>query len=103
MSFNDLLPAAAETFKSAIRNSLSTGPCTVTFNKKDGTERVMQCTIRQSLLPISETIAAPDPTPIKERKVSTESMTVYDLDNSAWKSFRWDGFVSIKELAEENV
>ena len=34
---------------------------------------------------------------------TSQGESSYDLYSRLLKSFRWDGFVSIKELAEENV
>ena len=38
-------------FKTWLRSHLATGEVTVTFTKKDGSERVMKCTTSASLVP----------------------------------------------------
>ena len=43
-----------ECFKNWIINSLYNTKVTITFTKKDGTERVMECTLKPSLLPKKE-------------------------------------------------
>ena len=57
----------------------------VTFTKQDGTERVMNCTLKPELLPVVEV------KPLQEgklpRKESTTSIRVYDLEKSEWRSF----------------
>jgi hypothetical protein len=92
------MPMSEETFKKFkrwLKGHLAFGPVTVTFTKKDGTERVMNCTTNKELVPpveVKETVEK------KERKVNEDTMPVYDLEVKAWKSFRWD---SIKQVRFE--
>lgn len=58
---------------------------TVTFTKKDGTERVMKCTLNPELLPKVEQKAITEDK--KPRKESTTSMRVFDLEKNEWRSF----------------
>jgi len=71
-----------ECFKNWIVNALYNTKVAITFTKKDGTERVMQCTLKPNLLPKKE---------IKEdkapRKQSENTIAVYDLEANAWRSF----------------
>lgn len=55
---------------------------TVTFTKKDGSERVMRCTRSAKLLP-------PQPEVVSEtkRKENTTTISVYDLEQGGWRSF----------------
>ena len=79
-------------FKDWLRSNLSTGTVTVTFTKKDGSERVMKCTTDPTY------ILFKDPTVLEsrnERTVSEEVMPVYDLESNGWRSFRRD---SIKRI-----
>ena len=62
----------------------------LTFTKKDGTERVMQCTLQESSIP--ET-AKPKGS---NRAVSDESLRVFDTEKNEWRSFRWDSIKSVK-------
>jgi hypothetical protein len=58
---------------------------TITFTKKDGTERVMKCTLKSDAIPVVESKPlAEGKTP---RKESTTSMRVFDLEKSEWRSF----------------
>jgi hypothetical protein len=61
---------------------LKVGPVTVTFNKKDGAERVMTCSLQPELLP---------PAPVKEsttsKKENNNIISVYDLNAQGWRSF----------------
>lgn len=94
-------------FKKWLKGHLAFGPVTVTFTKKDGTERVMECTTNPSLVPVdlieekhySNTTDPIDfPKAKKERKVNEDVCPVYDLESKHWKSFRWD---SIKQVRLE--
>ena len=55
----------------------------VTFTKQDGTERVMNCTLKPELLPEAKPLAE-GKTP---RKESTTSIRVFDNDLKEWRSF----------------
>jgi hypothetical protein len=80
-------------FKKWLRSHLAFGPVTVVFTKKDGSERVMNCTTNSDIVPKVEVSESVEPK--KERKPNDDVMPVYDIDSSAWKSFRWD---SVKEV-----
>ncbi len=94
-------------FKKWLKGCLAFGPVTVTFTKKDGSERVMECTTSPSLVPVDLTeekhytnTDSPInfPAPKRERKVSEDVCPVHDLESRHWKSFRWD---SIKQVRLE--
>jgi hypothetical protein len=73
---------------------LHTEEITVTFNKKDGTERVMRCTLKPEALPVVEGVVE---STSKTTKTKTEdSLSVWDLDASGWRSFRWDSLKAIQ-------
>ena len=61
----------------------------LTFTKKDGTERIMKCTLMESKIP-SEKI--PKGT---EKAKNDEVLPVFDIENDGWRSFRWD---SIRQI-----
>jgi len=64
---------------------LKINPITITFTKKDGTERVMKCTLDPKLLPkVESKIVTEDKKP---RKENTTSMRVFDLEKNEWRSF----------------
>ena len=58
----------------------------VTFTKVNGDLREMNCTLHESILPESTTT---------EKKINLDTISVWDIDNSGWRSFRVD---SIKEF-----
>lgn len=72
-----------EIFGTWIRNVLRTNIVQVTFTKVDGSERTLKCTLNPDFLPI-EVITENK----KERKQSTSSIAVFDVDLDAWRSFR---------------
>jgi hypothetical protein len=79
-------------FKKWLRGVLHTREVTVTFTKKDGTERVMKCTTNPTYVMFKDPAILESK---KDRKVNEDVMPVYDLESQHWKSFRWD---SIKQV-----
>jgi len=75
--------------KDWLRTLLKEGVVGITFIKKDGSERLMQCTLAESKIP-SE--FAPKGS---EKAKSDEVLPVFDVENDGWRSFRWD---SIKKI-----
>jgi hypothetical protein len=63
----------------------------VTFTKKDGTERVMNCTLLEDYLP--ETTGA-------GRSAGSDALAVFDVDADGWRSFRWDSIKTVKLSVE---
>lgn len=88
MTINTYEPASTYTdndwdvFSKWVKGVLISTTPTITFTKKDGTERVMRCTLRNDLLPAQE--INEDKTP---RKYSDKVMSVYDVDAQGWRSF----------------
>jgi hypothetical protein len=72
-------------FTKWLNGMLKVTDMTITFTKKDGTVRVMKCTLMPDSLPVVETKPlAEGKTP---RKESTTSMRVFDLEKNEWRSF----------------
>lgn len=61
----------------------------VTFTKADGSDRVMNCTLNKDV--VVPYIKATDSSKI----VNNNVVAVWDVDKSAWRSFRID---SVKEI-----
>ena len=59
----------------------------VTFTKVNGDERIMNCTLHDSVLPESNGKS--------KKKENLEVLSVWDIDKDAWRSFRID---SVKEI-----
>ena len=69
-------------FRDWLLGILKIGPVTVTFNKKDGAERVMTCSLQPELLP-----AAPVKESTTVKKENLNTISVYDLNAQGWRSF----------------
>lgn len=84
--------------KDWLRTLLHEGVVGITFIKKDGSERLMQCTLAESKIP-SE--FAPKGS---EKAKSDEVLPVFDVENDGWRSFRWDSIKKIEFslVGEEN-
>lgn len=73
-------------FRQWLLGVLNANQCTIEFTKSNGEVRKMLCTRLQDKLP-----AVPDlPLPHHNH------LTVWDLDNQGWRSFRYDSIKSIK-------
>lgn len=72
----------AELFFDNLRETLRKQEVTITFTKKDGTERVMRCTLDPAKLPVQENKET-----ATTRKINTDTMSVFDLDAQGWRSF----------------
>lgn len=56
----------------------------VTFNKVDGTKRVMQCTLMEDVIPSTiPTLETKQPRP-----VNPNVLNVWDINKRDWRSFR---------------
>lgn len=70
-------------------NVLSTHIVQVMFKKQDGTERVMNCTLRPDLVVPYEKKSD------KVKKPNLDIVPVWDLDKSEWRSFKISSLVYI--------
>ena len=75
--------------KDWLRGVLRDGPVTVTFTKKNGEERILKCTLKQDIVPLYEKKTD------REKAKNDNVLSVWDLDLSEWRSFRFD---SIKKI-----
>lgn len=72
-------------FDEWIRGVLRTVPeVTVTFIKKDGTERIMKCTLEPSVLPKQE-LLEDQSRPVKAKNDNV--VVAYDIEAKGWRSF----------------
>ena len=70
-------------FTTWLRSMLLTEIVKVSFVKKDGTVRDMVCTLQQDILP--ELARLPDG--VERRRVSSTTMSVFDIEANGWRSF----------------
>jgi hypothetical protein len=83
--------ATHQWMKDMLRESIAE----VIFTKKDGTERVMRCTLNPEYFPPIQQEASE----VSEvRQKSNTSLAVFDVEAQAWRSFRYD---SVKEFSIE--
>ena len=80
--------------KEAIKNSLYKTICKVTFIKSTGEERVMYCTLNESMIPTETSTSEVKQT----KKENPDVQAVYDVKAPGWRSFRWD---SVKDFTSE--
>lgn len=74
-----------EMVKNQYIQELRKGIRTITFTKVDGTERVMNATLQESVVPATE----------GKRTAPESNLIVFDTDKQAWRSVR---FSSIKSF-----
>lgn len=61
----------------------------VSFTKKDGTERKMLCTLAENKIP-SEKMPKNS-----GKSKSDDALAVFDIEKNDWRSFRWDSVTKI--------
>ena len=71
-------------------NNLQNHVLEVTFTKVDGTERIMNCTLQEHMIP---------ETSENNQKKNDEVLPVWDLDRINWRSFRIDSITNIKRFS----
>ena len=76
-----------------LRGLLKGTTAEVTFTKADGTNRVMLCTLNESVLPKVEITESDEPKPV--RVLSNDVLRVWDVEKEAWRSFRWDSIKAV--------
>lgn len=68
-----------------LKEKLENGVVTVVFEKTNGEERTMQCTLLNEYLPETKGV----------RAENDNVLSVWDVENNGWRSFRVD---SIKQV-----
>jgi hypothetical protein len=77
--------------KDWLKSILNDGVATIIFNKADGTERVMKCTLDRKVVPqvVKEETK-------KTKAISDDVLPVYDVEAQGWRSFRWDSITKVE-------
>ena len=78
-----------QTFRDWMTSALQREEITVDFEKVNGEFRSMTCTLNEAKLP-------PAVNKTTQKKANPEVCTVWDCNQNAWRSFRWD---RIKRIA----
>lgn len=83
-----------------LRDLLKSEVVTLTFTKKDGSQREMVATLSEARIPKTEKSTESAGT----RKYSDEAQPVYDIEAEGWRSFRWDSLSKLEfSIGDENV
>ena len=77
-----------ESQREEIKKQLKESILRITFEKKDGTNRVMLATLRNDYI---EPILKPT---TNHRKPNPEVCCVFDIEKDGFRSFRWDSLIS---------
>lgn len=75
-----------------LKNALQNGELDVKFIKKDGSDRSMRCTLKPDLLPKTVSDVLPE-----QKTPNPDVLRVWDLEKSAWRSFRLDSIIGFSE------
>lgn len=71
--------------KEELKEYLLNNNATVVFTKADGSERTLICTLQESVFPAVEQTETK-----KVKKENPDTLSVWDLENLGWRSFRMD-------------
>ena len=74
-------------FRDAMKGILKEGVAEVTFTKKDGDQRIMTCTLDNTLLPVVELVEGVEPKTPRVLKNPNNTLSVYDINAKGWRSF----------------
>lgn len=77
--------------KDWLEGMLKTGPAKITFTKTDGTERIMNCTLNESVV-----VAYERRTERTVRPANENVLVVFDIDKNQWRSFRLSSITKIE-------
>ena len=79
--------------KVQLKQTLENGVNTVVFTKLNGEVRELYCTLDPEELPVSDKQLLTENTTKKE---NDEVLSVWDLDKKAWRSFRLDSIIEVR-------
>jgi len=83
--------------KESIRSLLKNDVLEVVFIKTDGSVREMRCTLQEKF------VEAYDKKTDKVKPENDSTVSVWDLDNSGWRSFRVDSIQSVSIVESDDV
>lgn len=81
--------------KEKLKQLLQKNVLEIKFKKIDGSERVMNCSLQQEIIPISE-----NKTPKKVKPENENVLAVWDLEKNAFRSFRVDSLIDYSVYKE---
>lgn len=77
--------------KSKVVDMLKTETVDLEFIKKDGTLRVMTCTLQEDKLPAQVDVEEH----VQKKVPNPDILVVFDVINQGWRSFRWDSLKKV--------
>lgn len=77
--------------KSKVISLLKNETVDIEFVKKDGTTRLMTCTLREGALPAQVDLEEH----VQKKTPNPDILAVFDTINQGWRSFRWDSLKSV--------
>ena len=80
--------------KTDLKQLLKKNTVEIKFKKKDGSERVMNCTLISDVVPVYEKKTE------RVRPDNDNLLAVWDLDKEAFRSFKLDSVIDYKVLEE---
>lgn len=89
MSYRDFDKKEQTIFKNWLKDLLKNEIVTVEFTKSDGSLRTMQATLKENMLPESDLIES------TTKKINQDVCIVWDIEQSKWRSFRYDRLISV--------
>ena len=89
MKFNNKSEIDTKEGRDRMQALLKTQEVTISFTKKDGTERKMLCTLAENKIP-SEKMPKNS-----GKSKSDDALAVFDIEKNDWRSFRWDSVTKI--------
>jgi hypothetical protein len=82
-------PFVSSTGREWLMGLLRDGAVNVTFTKRDGSTRVMKCTLQEG-------VAIPhEKTTDRVKQTNEDIVPVWDIEANAWRSFRLDSITEI--------
>jgi len=85
----EVAPIATPEGRKWLIDHLKISTIRVRFIKTDGTERTMNCTLDERVVPALEKKTD------KVKTVNEDVLPVYDVDTKGWRSFRLDSILTI--------
>lgn len=77
--------------KTALVEMLQQGVVSVKFTKSDGSERTLKCTLNDSYIQPYEKKTE------RVKKSNEHSLSVWDVENNGWRSFRFDSVLEFNK------
>lgn len=91
-----MTPEKVAKIRDAVRTALKNYEVVqVEFTKANGDRRVMNCTLHPNMIPESSQPKGASP-------VNEDVQRVFDADQNAWRSFRYDSVISWKFIPQDH-